>query len=327
MLKIKVTTNFVEWPFDRQTPHNESKWRKSEFYIDKDIKDCDFWIVDGDLVKTEKAFCCKENTVFLAGEPPSLKGYNKNFLKQFNYIITCDRKLNHPNKIYQQQAIPWQLGAYAGRYGYDELRTLDIPEKTILISAVTSSKDWSGGHRKRMDLIFKLKEYFGDQLDVYGRGISDIEDKSEAILDYKYGIAIENSSYKDYWTEKLSDVFLGFSYPFYYGCPNIYDYFPKNSLMTIDVDDLSGSVKIIENAIKNNYFEKYMDDIQKARELILEEYNFFPMMDKFCNKYFKDGEKTEITIRPERVFEKYNFKKYFNPKKIFPYLKKRFFGQ
>ncbi|TET09953.1 MAG: hypothetical protein E3J83_01165 [Candidatus Atribacteria bacterium] len=327
MFKIKVSTNFPDWPFIRQTPKSEGMLGNCKFFINQDIEDCDFWIVDGDLVKTEQTFCPKENTIFIAGEPPTIKSYNKNFLNQFNYVITCDKKLHHSNKFYNQQAIPWQIGAYIDKYGYDELKSLKKPEKNRIISVITTNKDWTSGHKKRIEFIFKLKEYFGDSLDVFGRGINEIRDKSMGILSYKYSIAIENSNFDNYWTEKLSDAFLGFSFPFYYGCPNIYDYFPQNSLRKIDIDDFDGSIKIIEKAIEDNCFENHFNEIVESRLLILDKYNFFSMMAGFCNKYYKKSEKIKILLKPERNFEKYNFKKYFNCKKIFLYVKKRFFNK
>jgi hypothetical protein len=323
MLKIKVSTDFPDWPFIRQTPRSKGVFGNSKFFINQEVKDCDFWIVNGGMERTEQTYCSRDNTIFISGEPPTIKTYNKNFLSQFEYFMTCDRDLFHSNKIYNQQAIPWQIGRYINKYDYDELKSLKPTKKKKLLSAITSGKDWTSGHKKRIEFIFGLKNHFGDSMDVFGRDINEIKDKSMGILDYEYSIAIENSSYDDYWTEKLSDVFLGYSFPFYYGAPNIYDYFPENSLKVINIDDLGGSIKIIEESIRDNIFEKNLHTIIESRKMILDEYNFFPMMDEFCNKHFKKEGKTEIILKPEENFEKYNFKKYFNPKKVFSYVKKR----
>ena len=61
----------------------------------------------------------------------------------------------------------------------------------------------------------------------------------EAIADY---IALENSSHAHYWSEKLADTYLGWSFPFYWGCPNTSDYFPEQSLCQIDRDDLARAI-------------------------------------------------------------------------------------
>jgi len=80
-----------------------------------------------------------------------------------------------------------------------------------------------------------VKDYFGERIDIFGRGINEIEDKWDALDRYKYHIALENSVVEDYWTEKLSDAYLAGCYPIYYGCPNIEKYFDISSLARINI--------------------------------------------------------------------------------------------
>ena len=70
MLKIKVTTQFRDWPLERQTPGSKSIWRNCVFYINKNIEDCDYWIVLEGLEKTETTVCNPDNTILITGEPP-----------------------------------------------------------------------------------------------------------------------------------------------------------------------------------------------------------------------------------------------------------------
>ena len=63
---------------------------------------------------------------------------------------------------------------------------------------------------------------------IFGKGINGFEDKWDTLRDYKYHIVIENSSFDDYWTEKLADNYLAECFPFYHGCKNINKYFDKN---------------------------------------------------------------------------------------------------
>ena len=58
--------------------------------------------------------------------------------------------------------------------------------------------------------------------------INPIEDKFDALIGYKYHLALENSVIPDYWTEKLADSLLAWCKPIYYGCPNINDYFSSS---------------------------------------------------------------------------------------------------
>ena len=49
--------------------------------------------------------------------------------------------------------------------------------------------------------------------------------------------------------EKLSDAFLGATLLFYFGCPNAGDYFPEESFIPIDINDVEGASGTIKRAI------------------------------------------------------------------------------
>jgi hypothetical protein len=184
---------------------------------------------------------------------------------------------------------------------YDELKKARNYRKDKLISVIFSKKSRTEGHRKRLEFVRGLTDHLGDRLDVFGRGIDEIEDKWDGIASYKYHLAIENSSIPDYWTEKLADALLAGAHPFYYGCPNIHDYFPTDSLTLVDVDDLEGSIAIIERGIRENRYEASIDAIAEAKELVLDQYNLFPMLTTHCSS--KDtSRRSVVSLKPERAF-------------------------
>ena len=310
MLKIKITTNFSYWPLERQTPNWSGKWGNCEFYINKPIPKCDYWVVVGGLSNRESTKCQVDNTIFITTEPPIIKKYNNKFLQQFNKIVSCDRDINHSNIVFCQQALPWMVG---GKYkketknwsknfkkDYDELIKINNYKKNKLISIILSKKK-TKNHKKRLKFIFKLQKYFGKDLDVFGVDINEIEDKWDGIAPYKYYLAIENSSVLDYWTEKISDSFLAGAYPFYSGCPNIQKYFPKGSFTLIDINNVKKSIKTIEENINKSKYENSLGKIRESKNLILNKYNFFPMIcehieTNFLLKY------TDIILEPEQMF-------------------------
>ena len=49
-----------------------------------------------------------------------------------------------------------------------------------------------------------------------------------------YSVAIESSSEKDYFTEKLIDCLITKTIPIYWGCPNINDYFDTSYWIPIE---------------------------------------------------------------------------------------------
>ena len=304
---VKLTFNY-DWPLFRQTPNFSQIWGDYKFVIDDNLKECDFWIVYTDYkIKTEIVKCDPENVIFIPGECYNTSPkFTQKFLDQFGTIITVQKELKHRNIIYSHNANPWFIGK-----SYDELNSLETPDKTKLISVVSSNKAFTEGHRKRVDFVKKLKEYFGDQLDVYGRGIADFEDKWDVLANYKYSIAIENDYCDDWVTEKFFDCLYAHTLPFYYGCPNLGSIVNKESFIRINIDDFESSVKIIESAIKENEFEKRLEILKKESIESLHRDNFFPfladVLDKM-NMVSKRGINFKLKKNEEDLL-KINFKK------------------
>ncbi len=132
----------------------------------------------------------------------------------------------------------------------------------------------------------KLKEYFGDDVDFYGRGFNEFNDKSTVLDPYYFSLAIENTSFKDYFTEKIVDCYLTDTVPLYYGAPNITDYFPENSLIKIDLNDFENALKVINN-LKSKFQEIYLQKypyVQAAKKKALNEHAFIPNIINMINK-------------------------------------------
>ena len=305
-ITVKVSTAFPEWPLSRQTPESSGVWGNCVFVIDRDVKECDYWIVYEGLTHTQRALCPPENTLLITGEPPSVKTYNSKFIRQFFTVLTCHQDISHPHIIYKQQGLPWHIGKIyknsnigGFRRNYDELKSIRSFDKHRLLSVISSNKDWTEGHRNRLDFVRKLTDYFGKDIDVFGKGIRDIEDKWDAIADYKYHIVLENGSYIDYWTEKLSDTYLAGAFPIYYGCPNLSDYFAPAAYAPIDINNVDAALAIVKSTIAHERYEKAIGDLDQARSLVLDKYNFFPMVHDFIVSREMKRNKEWITLQPE----------------------------
>lgn len=289
MIRVKVTTTFPEWPFIRQTPGSLGTWQDCDFIINRHVDECDFWVVYDGLLAPETSRCAGERIIFMAGEPPDVKRYRNEFLQQFGIIITSDQDVDHHCVLHHQQAQPWHLGINreTGLISktYDELRSITEFPKTKLLSVVCSSKAISEGHRRRLGFLEALKVHFGSEMDMYGRGFDEIADKWDAIFPYKYHIAIENSRVPDYFTEKLTDTYLGGAYPLYCGCPNLQNYFPPDSFTEFDVSTPKKALKIIGEAVSGNTYERAQDQIRVAREVVLDTHNFFAMIARLVREY------------------------------------------
>ncbi len=309
LIKVKLSMTMAGWPLQRQTPGSLGIWKNCQFFVNQDIEECDYWVVYDDMLRPEQTQCCPKNTLLIMGEPPSVKSYPPQYLAQFATILTVQPHIKHQDIIRTHLGLPWLIG---GCYikesnswksetnrNYDELKSTAEPEKNKLISVICSDKNFTLGHTQRLDFVRRLQRHFGSDLDVFGRGVNDFQDKWEAIAPYKYHIAIENGSLRNYWTEKLTDALLGWSYPFYYGCPNIGDYFSRDAFSLLNLDDFDGSVRQIEAAIRQDAYQSSTDARRQARELILDEYNLFSLLANVISSRWTPCLKVDMRLKTE----------------------------
>jgi len=305
MLQVKLTTTSADWPLQRQTPGESGIWGNCQFLINQEVDSCDFWVVYDDLSERQETRCPPQNTLLITAEPPSVKTYPREFIRQFGTIVTCNRQIRAARVTYSQSSLPWHVGRRSKGHqnisfskNYDELAAMQSFEKKRLISVITSDKKFTRGHRQRFELVNRLKQHFGPRLDVFGRGINEIEDKWDAIAGYRYHIALENCSYLDYWTEKLSDAYLAGAVPIYFGCPNVKEYFPERSVIPIS-SDFSEAVAVIEKTLNDDPYMDLLPEVLQARKLVLDTYNLFPRLHALINQVAAaDAPKTSVSLNP-----------------------------
>jgi len=270
-IKVKLVSRSSradkESGFIRQSPKNEGKWGSCTFTFNPLEKDYDWLVIIDDIPKVapngvEKLLCPKENTILVTTEPSSITRYGRAFAKQFNYLITNQDEaiLPHKNAIRSQTGMLWYYGK-----DYDSITSVTHPNKTKKISTICSNKQQGHTlHRLRYEFTKILEERISE-VERFGRGFKWIDTKAEGLDDYKFHVAIENHFAQHVWTEKLADAFLGFTVPIYYGCPNVYEYFPKDSLIQIDIHDVEGSIaKIKEIILIEGEYERRLDAVKEA---------------------------------------------------------------
>lgn len=317
MYKIKLSIAADNEGCGRQLPCGILEWKGYRFIINRPVEEADFWVVySKGKRETESCRVAPENTMFITGEPDSVYHYAPGYVKQFAKVLSCQVNLKHKNLINMQPAQPWHIGKESKRdrttgkedckiteytHTYDTLKVSN-PDKTKLISVITSNKAFTKGHRERIDFVMKLKEHYGDMMDLYGWGFNDFANKWDVIAPYKYHIAIENCSTPHYWTEKLADTYLGNAFPFYYGCPNVDDYFDKEAYRFIDIHDHEAAIKCIDEAIKNNLYEKNQQYILGAKNLILDKYNLFNLIIEQISEMDPNANKKLVVIKSDTSF-------------------------
>ena len=204
----------------RQLPGGNPHYRGCTFLFDLDEPDYDWLIVYDDLPAKEgerfssrsiELACPRAHTMLITMEPSSIKLYGSAFLKQFGAIISSQEPevLDHPGHIHSQAGLRWYYGLGRNHMlTYDGMTKHPPLEKTRDISTVCSNKRQRHTlHNLRYDFTQELKGLLPD-LDVFGHGVRDMDDKAEALSPYRYHVAVENHLGEHHITEKLPDCFL-----------------------------------------------------------------------------------------------------------------------
>jgi len=309
---VKLTFNY-SWPIFRQTPNSLGIWKDYKFIIDDNLNECDYWVIFGDYdLKNEIVFCNPKNIIFISGEGyHTSPKYSKDFLNQFGLVITSQKEIKTKSIYRSHNANHWFINK-----SYDFLISNNPPEKLKEISAISSNKTTTLGHRKRLDFVNEICEQI-DNVSFYGRGIKDFDDKWDTLETYKYSITIENDFAEDYVTEKFFDCLYSNTLPFYYGCPNLEKYVDPKTFIRIDIDNVENSISIIKEAIKNNEYQKRKYLIQQEKIKSLNRDQFFPfVVDIFDNIKSNSSKKRKFYLNSniflkrtllQKLYLKFNF--------------------
>lgn len=282
-IKAHVFTDTSELSFLKQAPGALPRIGNVSFTFGTEVADdADVLIAFNRASYTIKTHVPKERTIFIAAEPDVIHPYSCRFLNQFGLVLTTTQKPLKTEKRHRAPCWYWWAGFdFSGQEnhrGYDWFKPLTPPEKQDKIAIVTSTKVHTEYHRKRMRFIETLIQEIPEHIEVYGRGFKPIGDKADALLPCKYNLAIENGGGPHVWTEKLTDPWLCWSFPFYAGCSNVEDYFPADSYDRVDLDDPVQEAQRMIQDIQNGRWESAYAAIEKAREKVLEQENVMILM-------------------------------------------------
>jgi hypothetical protein len=219
---------------------------------------------------------CPKNNVWALMQEPYIKGETDWMVrghKAFARVYTHHPPSKRSRYVASQPAVPWHVNR-----SFDQLTSMLIPAKSRQLSWITSDKTIWPGHIKRMALLKAIQKDGSLGIDLFGVGISYIEDKWNGLADYKYSLAIENHSGLDYWTEKLADCFLSWTIPIYYGCTNLEEYFPADSFIQIDISQPEKCVEEIKRILADDDWNTRYEALEQARNLYLYKYQFIPFV-------------------------------------------------
>jgi hypothetical protein len=150
--------------------------------------------------------------------------------RSYDAFFTCDRYLAQYLKngvlISSGSNLPW-------------VRPVDpkAVRKINLCSMFCSTKQSTEGHRLR----HKMAATLGKNIDLFGGALGSerlgrgmFPDKSGALIDYMFHVVVENASYDNYYTEKLTDCFVTCTIPVYWGWPSMAERFNTRGIVVLD---------------------------------------------------------------------------------------------
>ena len=172
------------------------------------------------------------------------------YVDAYEKIFTHNKELAnlHDNIIFVEPGFPtW-------------IKEPKIHDKTKLVSMITSTKNFTEGHRKRIEWANKLQ----GKLDLFGRGHNPIQNKEEGLSDYMFSVSIENDNTELCYTEKLIDCFLTGTIPIYWGCEGVKEIFNQDGIIWLD-DDFD--IETITPELYNNRREAVKDNFEISKSI------------------------------------------------------------
>ena len=188
----------------------------------------------------------------------------------------------------------WQVS-----WTYTDFKTKAIDKSVELdnvVSSICSSKYFDPGHKKRIDFLKYIESKSSDKNDpvklhIYNEdnqhGFASYQgkaqpsvDKEKGLMPYKYYFMCENNAETNFVTEKLWEPILCEALCFYWGCPNVTEHVDPRAYVVLDMNDFEAAYNTMSAAIKMNLWEERLPYIKAAKQRILDEQSFFPLLEQ-----------------------------------------------
>lgn len=232
-----------------------------DFFSDKN--DVSFYI-DGDVLKgiseknngKKKYLWTLESPKFNNGVFDFITNNLSDVLSTYDMIFTYNENLLSLNDKFKWTPA---MGTW--------IKEPKICEKNKLVSMITSNKMMTPQQSFRVNFANENK----NNIDVFGRGFKEIQNKEEGLNDYMFSVCIENDTFDTYFTEKILDCFATGTIPIYKGTKNINNFFNPNGILFLD--DIS--LNEINEELYYSKIEYITENFEKCLEFALPEDYFF----------------------------------------------------
>ena len=172
---------------------------------------------------------------------------------------------------------------------YDELKNIK-PHKKKKLCSILSNKKYNEGHITRIDFTKKFLENY--KFDLYGTikfKNSDMkkynENKYKVLKNYKYCLGFDNQdSIDNFFGTQFTDAILSWCVPIFWCGTNLGKFFPQNSFIQFNARKPEIEIERIIKILDKDDYNKRLPDLKKARDLILNKYNFWPTVESIISK-------------------------------------------
>ena len=287
MIKIYIAGNSGEnsdslvLDYIKQTPNNKGKW--GDICYTLDYREADFLIIH-DNISSKKIlkFFPKNRIIYISREALDSKSINKFPIDKCVHFSFWDKSGYLPVKWIYGHNKSKKTGYSGLNLTYDELKALK-PNKERLISSFVSEKKYTDGHKIRLNFLEHFSKGY-NLIDNYGTNSNSNttlsnNEKKDTLLDYKYSLGFDNQdSINDFFGTQFTDAMLCWTVPIFWCGTDLLRYFPGNSFIQFNARNVT-EIKRISSIISEKDYLLRIDDISKARDLILDKYNFWPTVE------------------------------------------------
>lgn len=180
----------------------------------------------------------------------------ENLKQKFIKVFTHDVELSKTSDIFQ-------LTQCSGK-SFISLDDAYIYKKDKLVSMIASNKTMCQEHMYRQEMILKYSKH----CDHFGRGFIELPNVIDGLKNYCFSFVLENATYSNMFTEKITNCFMCGTIPIYYGMENIGDFFNTDGIIILnddfDIKDLSFDLYKIK-------FDAVVDNFERAKSLLTAE--------------------------------------------------------
>jgi hypothetical protein len=246
-----------------------TKFYKPEDFtsISKELRDISWSLFVDDIPKTQDDF--SELNVLVLLEPNEYFGLHDWAIQNkhlFSLILTwSDKVLNNcENALFLPFGTTWLTPEqYEKNY-----------EKKFQVSHVRGNLLKTYGHMLRHEYHDRVNELKIPHKSWETAGIREkIETcaiaKCELFGDAQFGVCIENTSHRGYFTEKIMEMFLFKTIPVYWGCSNIIDFFRPEGIITFtSIDDAIYQLNNLDESYYNDRLDIINENYNRALQYI-----------------------------------------------------------